>query len=473
MLVARRALEPCGADLRGAADAAAALARPHRDTPMIGRTLLQQAVPTTFGLVAAGWLPALDRAGARLAAVRATASRRSSAAPPARWPARRATASRCSALRGRARPGRRRSRLAHRAQPHRRPGRRARRGGRRRRPRSARDIVLLAQTEVGEVREAAGAGRLVGDAAQAQPDRGGRRVRGRAAAGARAGGHAAGRDGRTSTSGRPAPGTPSGGRCGRCWRAPAPLHVGCARRCTACGSMPAGCGPIWTGRRPRCSPSGSPGRCVRRWVRRRRTRWSARPGGRHAGRGSPDHRAPLAGPARRVARPRRLSGQHGDADRPRPGRRPCPRRRHHRPRPSDPRSRSSIPRSWSCGSHRETGSSSRERATTNSKSRGEGSAGGSGSARRRGRGLLPGGRAGGRTATADDQLAGRRPADVGPPGPPLTRRHRMVRYDTRGHGRSPLPRAGTPSPTSAATRSRCWTARHRARRTFAGCRSAG
>jgi 3-carboxy-cis,cis-muconate cycloisomerase len=35
-----------------------------------GRTLLQQALPTTFGLVAAGWLTALDAAAARLAAVR-------------------------------------------------------------------------------------------------------------------------------------------------------------------------------------------------------------------------------------------------------------------------------------------------------------------------------------------------------------------------------------------------------------------
>jgi 3-carboxy-cis,cis-muconate cycloisomerase len=49
-------------DLRGAADAAAALAVAHRDTPMIARTLGQQALPTTFGLVAAGWCVGLDRA---------------------------------------------------------------------------------------------------------------------------------------------------------------------------------------------------------------------------------------------------------------------------------------------------------------------------------------------------------------------------------------------------------------------------
>jgi 3-carboxy-cis,cis-muconate cycloisomerase len=57
------------ADLSGAADAAAQLAREHRDTPMAARTLLQQAAPTTFGAVAAGWGTGLDRAVARLSAV--------------------------------------------------------------------------------------------------------------------------------------------------------------------------------------------------------------------------------------------------------------------------------------------------------------------------------------------------------------------------------------------------------------------
>ncbi len=56
-------------DLRGAADAAATLAAAHRDTPMMARTLGQDALPTTFGLVAAGWCAGLDRARARLAAV--------------------------------------------------------------------------------------------------------------------------------------------------------------------------------------------------------------------------------------------------------------------------------------------------------------------------------------------------------------------------------------------------------------------
>ena len=66
MLAARRALVPLLDDARGAADAAAGLADAHRATPMIGRTLLAQALPTTFGLRAAGWLDGIDRAVAAL-----------------------------------------------------------------------------------------------------------------------------------------------------------------------------------------------------------------------------------------------------------------------------------------------------------------------------------------------------------------------------------------------------------------------
>src|ERR1700761_555324 len=69
MLLARRALEVIGTDLATAADATARLAAGHRSTIMIGRTLLQQAVPTTFGLVAAGWLNGLDDTRASLARV--------------------------------------------------------------------------------------------------------------------------------------------------------------------------------------------------------------------------------------------------------------------------------------------------------------------------------------------------------------------------------------------------------------------
>jgi 3-carboxy-cis,cis-muconate cycloisomerase len=67
MLVASRAMEPLLTDLRGAADAAAGLARAHRNTPMAARTLLRRAVPTTFGLKAAGWMVALDGSADRLA----------------------------------------------------------------------------------------------------------------------------------------------------------------------------------------------------------------------------------------------------------------------------------------------------------------------------------------------------------------------------------------------------------------------
>ena len=70
MLVARRALEPLLDDLAAAADACAVLAEQHRDTPAVGRTLLQQALPLTFGLKAAGWLVGLDESRAMLAAVR-------------------------------------------------------------------------------------------------------------------------------------------------------------------------------------------------------------------------------------------------------------------------------------------------------------------------------------------------------------------------------------------------------------------
>jgi 3-carboxy-cis,cis-muconate cycloisomerase len=71
-LVARRALGPILADLAGAAGACARLAEAHRDTVMAARTLGQQALPTTFGLRAAGWLVALDEARQGLAEVAAT-----------------------------------------------------------------------------------------------------------------------------------------------------------------------------------------------------------------------------------------------------------------------------------------------------------------------------------------------------------------------------------------------------------------
>lgn len=62
MLVARRALGLVLVDLDRVARACARHAREQRDTPMAARTLLQQAVPTTFGLKAAGWLVAVVEA---------------------------------------------------------------------------------------------------------------------------------------------------------------------------------------------------------------------------------------------------------------------------------------------------------------------------------------------------------------------------------------------------------------------------
>ncbi|HKE51597.1 MAG TPA: 3-carboxy-cis,cis-muconate cycloisomerase [Actinomycetes bacterium] len=72
MLVAHRALGALLDDVTGAADAAAGLARAHAGTGMAGRTLLQHAMPVTFGLKAAGWMVALDEAAHRLAEVRQT-----------------------------------------------------------------------------------------------------------------------------------------------------------------------------------------------------------------------------------------------------------------------------------------------------------------------------------------------------------------------------------------------------------------
>jgi 3-carboxy-cis,cis-muconate cycloisomerase len=136
---------------------------------MIGRTLLQQAVPTTFGVVAAGWLAGLDSAIEWLAFVRDTrlavqyggaagtlaslggdgdrvktllAEELGLADPPLPWHTERlriidvatVSARACAAL-----------------------------------SKIARDVTLLAQTEVGEVAEGSGGG----DSAAGAPRRGG------------------------------------------------------------------------------------------------------------------------------------------------------------------------------------------------------------------------------------------------------------------------------------------------------------
>ncbi|HUA48500.1 MAG TPA: 3-carboxy-cis,cis-muconate cycloisomerase [Solirubrobacteraceae bacterium] len=70
MLVAGRALDAVLTDLNAAADACGALAERWREAIVPGRTLLQQALPVTFGLKAAGWLSGLDGARADLSVVR-------------------------------------------------------------------------------------------------------------------------------------------------------------------------------------------------------------------------------------------------------------------------------------------------------------------------------------------------------------------------------------------------------------------
>jgi len=56
MLCAREAVTRLRAALRDQIGCLAQLAETHRTTPMVARTLTQHAVPTTFGLKAAGWL---------------------------------------------------------------------------------------------------------------------------------------------------------------------------------------------------------------------------------------------------------------------------------------------------------------------------------------------------------------------------------------------------------------------------------
>jgi 3-carboxy-cis,cis-muconate cycloisomerase len=69
VLVAKRTLLLIDVELGGVAAACAGLAGDHRGTPMAARTLLQQALPTTFGFKAAGWLMGVDEARSLLAAV--------------------------------------------------------------------------------------------------------------------------------------------------------------------------------------------------------------------------------------------------------------------------------------------------------------------------------------------------------------------------------------------------------------------
>lgn len=69
MLVARQAIDAILGEARALAAEVARLAGRYRDTPLAGRTLLQQALPTTFGVVAGGWLEAVGSAAENLSEV--------------------------------------------------------------------------------------------------------------------------------------------------------------------------------------------------------------------------------------------------------------------------------------------------------------------------------------------------------------------------------------------------------------------
>ncbi len=70
VLQVRAALDLVDADISELRRILADLARKHRDTPMAGRTHLQQALPVTFGYKVAIWLAMFDRHQERLAELR-------------------------------------------------------------------------------------------------------------------------------------------------------------------------------------------------------------------------------------------------------------------------------------------------------------------------------------------------------------------------------------------------------------------
>jgi 3-carboxy-cis,cis-muconate cycloisomerase len=70
VLQLRRALELLEQDLQRLTNTLVALAEKHRATPMVAHTWMQQALPTTFGFVVAGWLDAILRHRVRLAEIR-------------------------------------------------------------------------------------------------------------------------------------------------------------------------------------------------------------------------------------------------------------------------------------------------------------------------------------------------------------------------------------------------------------------
>ena len=71
ILQLRRALEVMDQNLAKLTAALGDLAEKYRGTPVVARTWMQQALPTTFGFIVAGWLDAMLRHRARLAELRA------------------------------------------------------------------------------------------------------------------------------------------------------------------------------------------------------------------------------------------------------------------------------------------------------------------------------------------------------------------------------------------------------------------
>jgi 3-carboxy-cis,cis-muconate cycloisomerase len=71
VLQLRVALDLIDADLAQLADALARQAEQHRNTPVVGRTWMQHALPVTFGLKVASWLDAVMRHQERMQALRA------------------------------------------------------------------------------------------------------------------------------------------------------------------------------------------------------------------------------------------------------------------------------------------------------------------------------------------------------------------------------------------------------------------
>ncbi|MDB5798445.1 MAG: 3-carboxy-cis,cis-muconate cycloisomerase [Paucimonas sp.] len=70
VLQIRAAFNELDAGIRACGAALATLAVRHRDTPQIGRTWMQHALPITFGLKAAGWLDGMTRHRQRLVQLR-------------------------------------------------------------------------------------------------------------------------------------------------------------------------------------------------------------------------------------------------------------------------------------------------------------------------------------------------------------------------------------------------------------------